>query len=437
MMSDSASQERVLVPANELCSSIFDGTHDSPKRQLDGRKLVTGKQLKNNEILIDDSYFISEEDYQKIIIRSGVQIGDVLFTTIGTVGEVCIIKAPAEYAIKNIGVFRPKHIQDSLWLYYYFLSPQGKAMIESLKKGSTQQFMGLNELRNFPIPTPGDVTFRAAQTTILDLLDSKILINRQTSSTFEKLSTAIFKSWFIDFDPVHAKLRGEQPAGMDAETAALFPDSFEESERGLIPSGWKTGTVLDLCSKVVNGSTPSRGNRDFWALGKFPWFKTGELADNFLIDSSECISEMAVNRSSVKVLPKGSVLMAIYAAPTVGRLGILTRAAAFNQACTGMVPLEEVGSGFLYLKLKESRGYFNSLAIGAAQQNISKGVVENCPVTIPDRLVFAAFNELVSPMFSMIENNAVQNANLASIRDALLPRLISGDLEIPDELLVD
>ena len=327
-------------------------------------------------------------------------------------------------------------IADPKFVAYVLRSQYWRSFVEAHRTGSAQPQLNAQIMGSFEFDLPSMPTQRAISQ-LLTSLDEKIQSNIRLSATLESLAHSFFKSWFIDFDPVQAKARGEQPGSMDAEIAALFPDSFEESELGLIPSGWKVGSVSDLCSRVVNGSTPSRSNRDFWEHGDVPWFKTGELADNFLIDSSESISGMAVNQTSVKVLPKGSVLMAIYAAPTVGRLGILTSDAAFNQACTGMVPLEEVGSGFLYLKLKESRNYFNSLAIGAAQQNISKGVVEECPVILPDLSVFAAFNKLVGPMFSMIERQTFQNANLASIRDTLLPRLISGELEIPDELLGD
>jgi type I restriction enzyme S subunit len=336
----------------------------------------------------------------------------------------------------DIWVVKGQDPKDNEFLKYWMASGEFIRSSTHASEGSGMPRAKWDWVADFTTPLTSGGARQAIGKT-LGLLDEKIALNLQKSDLLEKIAQSIFKSWFIDFDPVHAKSRGEQPEGMDAETAALFPDRFEESELGLIPNGWKAGSVLDLCSKVVNGSTPSRGNSDFWELADFPWFKTGELADNFLIDSSESISGMAVNRTSVKVLPRGSVLMAIYAAPTVGRLGILTSEAAFNQACTGMVPLEEVGSGFLYLKLKESRDYFNSLAIGAAQQNISKGVVEDCPVIIPALSVFAAFNKLVGPLFSMIESQTFQNANLASIRDALLPRLISGELEIPEELLAD
>jgi type I restriction enzyme S subunit len=269
----------------------------------------------------------------------------------------------------------------------------------------------------------------------LGILDSKISTNAAISKTLEDIAQTIFKSWFIDFDPVKAKMAGEKPVGMDASTAALFPDSMEESELGLIPKGWKAGTIGEICDSVVNGSTPLRTNSAYWSSDDISWFKTGELSDNFLFESKESITQLALEKTSVKVLPRGSVLMAIYAAPTVGRLGILTKSASFNQACTGMVAKNKFGTPYLYLTLFNRRFWFNSLAIGAAQQNISKVIVEGCPAITASQDVHNAFLKITEPIFTQIETLGRQSNSLALIRDSLLPRLISGELQIPDEML--
>jgi type I restriction enzyme S subunit len=271
---------------------------------------------------------------------------------------------------------------------------------------------------------------------ILANIDAKISANENLSRTLEDIAQTIFKSWFIDFDPVKAKLAGERPAGMDAATAALFPDAMEESVLGLIPKGWKAGTIGSICDSVVNGSTPLRTNSAFWSSGDISWFKTGELSDNFLFESKESIAQLALEKTSVKVLPRGSVLMAIYAAPTVGRLGILTKSATFNQACTGMVAKAAFGTPYLYLTLFNRRMWFNSLAIGAAQQNISKVIVEGCPALTAPQAVHDAFLEIIQPIFAQIEALGSQSNSLVLIRDSLLPRLISGELRIPEEMLV-
>jgi type I restriction enzyme S subunit len=163
-----------------------------------------------------------------------------------------------------------------------------------------------------------------------------------------------------------------------------------------------------------------------------PWFKTGELFDSFLLQPTEHITELAVSTGRVKLLPRHAVLMAIYAAPTVGRLGVLTQDAAFNQACTGMIANPEVGPWFLFQTLIHGRVWFNSRANGAAQQNISKAIVENYPCIRPDDGVLLQFGTLCSAIYAAIENNSFSASALEAMRDSLLPRLISGKLRLPE-----
>jgi type I restriction enzyme S subunit len=328
-------------------------------------------------------------------------------------------------------VILPRDESDFDYLYYAIAASN----IDNLVTGAVQPKLSMTNLKSLELPWPADRNVRATIGKLLRSLDELIEGNIKLSKTLESIAQTIFKSWFIDFDPVRAKMAGEGPIGMDAETAELFPDSMEESELGMIPSGWTLSNIRGICDKIINGSTPLRSNKDFWDGRDLKWFKTGELADGFLLDSKEHISSLALERTSVKVLPKGAVLMAIYAAPTVGRLGILTSDATFNQACTGMLAQKKYGLEFLYLNLLFLRKFFNSRAIGAAQQNISKVVVEEAPVVLGSDQLHLAFSKLISPIFAQIESLTQQNRTLAEIRDALLPRLISGELQIPDEML--
>ena len=266
----------------------------------------------------------------------------------------------------------------------------------------------------------------------LGALDERITLLRETNATLEAIAQALFKSWFVDFDPVRAKMEGRAPEGMDEATAALFPDALEETELGPMPRGWRVGCVDDLCSVITNGGTPSRSKAQFWTGGTIPWFKTGEFSDGFLLQPNEFITKEALEGSSVKVLPKDAVLMAIYAAPTVGRLGVLTEPATFNQACTGMVAKVDVGPWFLYWTLFFGREWFNSRANGAAQQNISKAIVSAYRVVIPHDVILLAFNDVASSIHNRVRENAEQAQTLATLRDTLLPRLISGQLSISD-----
>lgn len=261
-------------------------------------------------------------------------------------------------------------------------------------------------------------------------LDNRISLLRETNTTLEAIAQALFKSWFVDFDPVRAKQQGNAPQGMAATTAALFPDSFEESELGEVPKGWRVGSIDDLCDVISNGGTPSRSKSEYWTNGTMPWFKTGDFSDGFLLTPVERINDEAIVKSSVKVLPRNAILMAIYAAPTVGRLGILTESATFNQACTGMVAKKSVGPWFLYLTLFFGRIWFNSRANGAAQQNISKAIVSSYKIVIPSPEVLAEFHKLSESLYNRIRECSQQVQTLTTLRDTLLPRLISGQLRL-------
>jgi len=266
----------------------------------------------------------------------------------------------------------------------------------------------------------------------LSALDDKITMMRVTNATLEAIARALFKSWFVDFAPVRAKAEGRDPEGLPPEVADLFPKDFEDSEFGEIPKGWSTIQVKELCSSIFNGGTPSRANPSFWEAGTIDWFKTGELADGFLLSSSERIADVGLKGSAARLLPRHSVLMAIYAAPTVGRLGILSKPATFNQACTGLVPKPEIGPWFLFQSLFAGRAWFNNRANGAAQQNISKVIVESYPTIMPSSKLLSVFNDNVDGIYQSIEHNARSISTISDLRDTLLPRLVSGKLRIPD-----
>lgn len=303
------------------------------------------------------------------------------------------------------------------------------ADVNSFLTGAVMPKLTQGNLNKIPITCP-PLEIQERIVGILGSLDSRITLLRETNTTLEAIAQALFKSWFVDFDPVRAKMEGRAPEGMDEETAALFPDSFEESELGLVPKGWMVGTIDNLCSTITNGGTPSRSKTELWDGGVIPWFKTGEFNDGFLLQSSERITPRALEVSAAKLLPRNSVLMAIYAAPTVGRLGVLTEPAAFNQACTGMVAKQPVGTWFLFWTLYFGRDWFNSRANGAAQQNISKAIVSSYRVVIPPNSILYAFNEIATSTHNKIRHNSEQAQTLASLRDTLLPRLISGQLRV-------
>lgn len=318
---------------------------------------------------------------------------------------------------------------------HYCLSIRQKEL-KSICSGSAVPILNKTNFSNVTIACP-PLSIQKKIKSFLSVLDERIELLKETNLTLESIAQAIFKSWFVDFDPVYAKQQGIECAGIDKATAGLFPNSFVESELGLIPKDWEVASIKDICEVITNGGTPSRSNALFWENGTIPWYKTGELTDSFLINHSENITQLGLEKSSVKLMEKDSVLMAIYAAPTVGRLGILNQASTFNQATTGMKAKQEIGFVFLYLTLLFGRAWFNNRANGAAQQNISKAIVENYKFVLPTTNILTSFNNSLMPIFKKIEQNINQIDSLSNLRDTLLPRLISGKLDvsnIEDEL---
>ena len=284
-----------------------------------------------------------------------------------------------------------------------------KIDFESLNVGSAVPSMTVPIIEDIEIFLPSlDEQKRIVK--VLSSLESKIELNRQINDNLEQQAQALYKSWFVDFEP-------------------FKDEEFVDSELGMIPKGWSIGRIEDLTSRMASGGTPKSMNPEFYS-GNICWFTTKELVDGFLIDSEKHISQSAIDNSAAKVFPKGSVLMAIYAAPTVGRLGILSCNAAFNQAAVALIPKTGIESGYIYLTLYNERNNFNNLSSGAAQQNLNVGLVKNYPTCIPSQEVLNDFDTKISPIFMNIERNQIEIFNLTRLRDTLLPKLMSGELKI-------
>ncbi len=391
---------------------------------------VKTKEL-NDGYIADVEEFITEEALSNSSAKK-LPKDTVLMAMYGaTVGKLGILPFDAACNQACAAMVVDEGFSDFKFLFY--LLKNWRSEIISQATGAAQQNLSGELVRNFEFDFP-PVEIQNAIGELLGTLDEKIRVNQQIASTLEQIAQTVFKSWFLDFDPVHAKARGAQPVGMNAETAALFPDSIEESELGNIPKGWKVGTISNLCSRIANGSTPLRSNQSFWEGGDIPWFKTGELDDGYVLTSGERITSMGLDNSSCKIFPANTVLIALYGA-TIGRLGIISNDAAFNQACCAMIAKDEVGLPFLFLSLFSRKLLFVNSGMGAAQQNISKEIVENCPLVIPTEKVLLEFDDLMAPIFEKLKSIRFENQALGELRDSLLPRLISGELEIPAELL--
>lgn len=423
--------ERRYIPASEFCASVRDGTHDSPKPVQNGRKLVTSRHLTTGRLDLSDAYLISEEDFDAINKRSKVDRWDVLISMIGTVGEPCLIKEEPDFAIKNIGLFKTKSEADGKWLYYFLRSKDAQQSIREQSRGTTQQYIPLGALRDFPILVADDPEEQKAIAAVLGALDDKIELNRRMNATLEAMARALFQSWFVDFDPVRAKLDGRPPAALDPATAALFPDSFQDSRLGHIPKGWETGSILRQAD-LLSGGTPKTDVPAYWN-GDVPWASAKDVSqcgEAFLVATERTITKRGVEESSTKIIPANATVVVARGA-TTGRLTMFGNAMAMNQTCYGL--RSKVGAPFaLYCNVRHFIERLVQGGHGSIFDTITTSTFEATDVLLAPKEVLLAFDKQVTSLFQQVHANLHQSRTLATLRDTLLPKLLNGELSVAE-----
>lgn len=313
------------------------------------------------------------------------------------------------------------------YLEYYFSILNIGAYIT----GAVQPKLNKANLDKIEIPIPPKEE-RLKLNGILNNLRDKALLNSQTNQTLEEMAQAIFKSWFVDFDPVKAKMNGEQPEGMDAATASLFPEKLVESELGLIPDGWKVSTLSNLI-QLTGGGTPKRSEETYWN-GDIPWFSVRDVPSGsnvFVVDTDEKITEIGLKKSSTKLLQKGTTI--ITARGTVGKLALVGTDMCMNQSCYG-IRGREVGDYYNYFNLKEAVSTLQRNTHGAVFDTITTKTFDTYSMAFSGADLANKFDALVAPLLQRIETNVRENIELAALRDTLLPKLLSGEVSLENEV---
>lgn len=267
---------------------------------------------------------------------------------------------------------------------------------------------------------------------VLGTLDDRIDLLRQTNATLESIAQALFKSWFIDFDPVRAKADGREPKGMDAATAALFPAEFEESALGLIPQGWGVEPIGDLV-EAVGGSTPDTKNSTYWEPAIHCWTSPKDLSGAtapVLLDTERKVSPAGLAKISSGLLPSGSLLMSSRA--PIGYLTLTQVPVAINQGYIAMLPGGRLPPLYLYFWCKANMEGIKGRANGSTFMEISKKAFRPIPALLPQQPLIDAFVAVADALFERLVANEKQARALVELRDAMLPRLISGRLRLPE-----
>lgn len=317
---------------------------------------------------------------------------------------------------------------DPRYCYYLLKSID----FSSMNAGSGVPTLNRNHLHPMRVAKP-PVSVQKSISGMLGCLDDRITLLHETNATLEAIAQALFKSWFVDFDPVRAKADGKLPEGIDAATAALFPDAFEENELGLVPKGWSAAT-LSTVATFQNGYAFKGSD---WSEVGHPVVKIGNVKP-LHIDFDGCSyvsSQTVVGLERFKV-GAGDLLVGMTG--YVGETGLVPHndTASYLNQRVGRVTtkngLQDLGFVFSAVRQKEFKIYAESQSHGSAQANVSGADLMKFPVTVPSADVLKKYNELTYQFIASILNNHSVATSLASLRDTLLPRLISGQLPIAD-----
>jgi len=292
--------------------------------------------------------------------------------------------------------------------------------------GSTMPKLTQGNLNRIPIPTPPLLEQRRIAT-VLGSLDDKIEHNNRMNETLEAMAQALFKSWFVDFNPVKAKAAGKI-TGLPKEIDRLFPSSFQVSELGKIPKDWNVGIIGDLAD-VVGGSTPSTKESTYWVNGTNNWVTPKDLSAlkyPVLLSTERCITDAGLATIGSGLLPKGTVLMSSRA--PIGYLAIAEIPVAINQGFIAMKPKEGMSNLHLLSWARHSQELIISRANGSTFLEISKSSFRPLPIVIPPQQVIDAFDVQARSLHNRIVMNEKESKSLTEVRDTLLPKLVSGKI---------
>ena len=396
----------------EICEKITDGAHSSPKSVLIGKPMASVKDLNSFGVDLISARKIAEEDYQKLV-KQGCKpcIGDVLIAKDGNTAldTVCVQKENEDFVLlSSVAILRPNNREVMPdFLKYYF---SNRITISYLKSnfisGAAIPRVVLKDFKKAVITLP-PLSKQRAIVSVLSALDDKIENNRQMNETLEEMARAIFKSWFVDFDPVHAKAAGNAPAHMDAETAALFPSSFGDDG---LPAGWgikKLENISDLGWGDLNTTKKSYVEAGFDAYsasgkdGKLPHFDFEKLG--------VVLSAIGAN--------SGRTWLAR------GKWSCIKNTIRFwsKYELTPTVFLFHSTNGRNFWPLR-----------GSAQPFISQGDARSQKIVVPGNGEAISFERIVGRYYEKISTNEAENQTLAELRDTLLPKLMSGEIRVTD-----
>lgn len=397
--------------------TLGDFMQCNPKRTI--KKGQKARKI-TMDLLIPHSKTIRNWNYEPYSGGAKFQNGDTIMARItpclenGKHAFVSILnKGEIAYGSTEYFVFCGKEdVSDNDFVYYLTKTPLFRdTAIKSMVGSSGRQRAQMDVLENLKMLVPKDISDQRRIASILSSLDRKIELNNKINADLEEMAQAIFKNWFVDFEP-------------------FKNGKFVDSELGMIPEGWKVGTLGDM-GTIVCGKTPSKANSNYYG-GDIPFIKIPDMHGNVFVESSEDrLTEQGSLSQIKKLIPPYSLMVSCIA--TVGLVSINTKPSHTNQQINTIIPHNKSALFYLYQYIKNNEELLKNMGRGGTTTlNVNTKSFSNIRLFIPSDIALLQFHQIVEGLFKKIELNMQESRTLSLLRDTLLPRLMSGELEVPE-----
>ena len=382
----------------ELCSVVVDCPHSTPKWTANGKIVIRNKNIKHGKIDFSSPSYTDDEHFAQRIKRAKPQPGDIIITREAPIGDVGMIPENTECCLgqRMVLLRANQSVCDNFYLLYSLQSLYVQHQISwSEGTGTTVSNLRIPHLEQIQIPYL-PLEQQAKISSVLRALEEKIENNRRLNDNLEQQAQSYFQELFVD--------------NADPE--------------------WAIGTISDL-GTVVGGSTPSKAKPEYYTESGIAWITPKDLSNNkskFVSHGENDITELGLKNSSAAIMPEGTVLFSSRA--PIGYIAIAAGEVTTNQGFKSVVPKPEIGTPFVYFFLKNTLPVIEGMASGSTFKEVSGSTMKNVPAVIPDAETLAKFSDFCAPIFAQQRILEEQNQSLATLRDNLLPKLMSGEIDV-------
>ena len=382
----------------ELCSVVVDCPHSTPKWTANGKIVIRNKNIKHGKIDFSSPSYTDDEHFAQRIKRAKPQPGDIIITREAPIGDVGMIPENTECCLgqRMVLLRANQSVCDNFYLLYSLQSLYVQHQISwSEGTGTTVSNLRIPHLEQIQIPYL-PLEQQAKISSVLRALEEKIENNRRLNDNLEQQAQSYFQELFVD---------------------NASPE-------------WTTGTISDL-GTVVGGSTPSKSKPEYYTESGIAWITPKDLSINkskFVSHGENDITELGLKNSSAAIMPEGTVLFSSRA--PIGYIAIAAGEVTTNQGFKSVVPKPEIGTPFVYFFLKNTLQVIEGMASGSTFKEVSGSTMKNVPAVIPDAETLAQFSDFCAPIFEQQRTLEEQNQSLAKLRDSLLPKLMSGEIDV-------